>query len=214
MNRGKFITLEGGEGAGKSTQARFLAQRLEEAGHDTLVTREPGGSALAESIRDFVLSGEASDYGPFAEAILFSVAREDHLDQTIRPALARGAWVICDRFFDSTLAYQGAAGVKPEVLKALERVTVEDIRPDLTIILDIPAEEGLARADKRAASNGAAAALDRFEAQDMSYHIALRQAFLNIAREEPERCVVIDARRPEAGVAEDVWESVVDRLQP
>lgn len=213
MSSGKFITLEGGEGAGKSTQAQLLAQRLKEAGHETVVTREPGGSELAETIRDFVLSGGAADYGPFAEAILFSVAREDHLEQTIKPALERGDWVICDRFTDSTLAYQGAAGVKPEVLKALERAAVEGVRPDLTVILDIPAEEGLARAGKRSAGNGAAAP-DHFEGKDMSFHVTLRQTFLNIAREEPDRCVVIDARLPEAGVADDIWESVVDRLQP
>lgn len=211
---GKFITLEGGEGAGKSTQARLLADRLKAAGHQTLITREPGGSVLAEKIREFVLSGEADAFGPFAEAILFAVARDDHLDHAIRPALAKGQWVVCDRFSDSTLAYQGTAGVKPPVLKALERTVVEDTRPDLTIILDLPAEEGLARAGRRSVSNGHGAGADHFETKDLSYHAALRQAFLDIAREEPERCVVVDARHPESAVAEDVWESVMDRLRP
>lgn len=214
MSSGKFITLEGGEGTGKSTQARILLKRLQAAGHEAIMTREPGGSKLAEAIRTFVLSGQAKDFGPFAEAILFSVAREDHLESTIRPALAKGKWVVCDRFTDSTRAYQGTAGVKTSVLRALERVVVDGTRPDLTILLDMPVEESLKRAERRTVTNQHGQPRDHFELKEIGYHRALRQAFLAIAEEEPKRVVVIDADRPESQVAEAVWEAVVNRLHP
>lgn len=220
MAAGRFITFEGGEGAGKSTQAAILAERLSESGYETLVTREPGGSPRAEEIREFLLAGGAHDFGPLAEALLFYAARDDHLDNTIRPALEAGAWVVCDRFSDSTRAYQGAAGgVRPPILTTLERVIVGDTRPDLTLVLDLPAGDGLARvAQQSAGEKGAAAggtrAPDRFERMDTGFHEALRNGFLEIARMEPERCVVIDAKQPASAVAEDVWEAVVERLQP
>ena len=155
-----------------------------------------------------------------AEAILFSVARDDHLEQTIRPALGDAAWVVCDRFSDSTRAYQGAAGLGDEVLQALDRVIVAATQPDLTIILDVPAETGLARAAARAAANGstpgdgAANGSDRFEEMDLAHHQAIRKNFLAIAKREPERCVVIDAQKPEKDVSDEIWKIVRERLDP
>lgn len=215
MAAGRFITFEGGEGAGKSTQAKLLAERLEETGHEMFVTREPGGSEKAEEIREFLLSGRAKGFGPLGEALLFYAARDDHLQTAIRPALEAGRWVICDRFSDSTRAYQGAAGgVGPQILSTLQRIVVGDTRPDLTIILDLPPEEGLRRALHAAGSEQEDAGPDRFESMDLDFHRALRQAFLDIAAEEPERCVVLDAMEPASAVGESVWEVVVERLEP
>lgn len=203
------MTLEGGEGAGKSVQARALAQRLEALGLEVRLTREPGGSPHAEELRELILSGEAAPYGPAAEALLFSAARIDHIDETIAPALREGAWIVCDRFADSTRAYQGAAGrLEPAFIARLEQVAVGSIRPDLTLILDLPAEQGLARAAKRRGASGT----DRFESEGQAFHETLRQAFLEIAREEPARCVVIDASRSEAEVGEAIWAAVRARL--
>jgi dTMP kinase len=208
--KGRFITLEGGEGVGKSTQAQLLAQRLERMDIPVVVTREPGGSPGAEVLRGVILSGRAAPFGPAAEAILFSAARIDHIDHTIAPALDRGAWVICDRFADSTRAYQGAAGkLDPALIASLERVAVGDIRPDLTLVLDLAAEKGLARA---AARRGEDAGADRFEREGVAFHETLRQAFLDIARAEPGRCVVIDADRPPQEVAQAIWAIVRERL--
>ena len=208
--RGRFVTFEGGEGAGKSTQVRRLAARLGEHGVKTVLTREPGGSPRAEEIRELILSGAASQLGPTTETVLFYAALADHLAFTIRPALSRGSWVICDRFSDSTRAYQGAAGgVDPQVIGALEKVVVGSTRPDLTIVLDLPVKEGLARA---AARRGREETVDRFEAEGIAFHEALRQAFLTIARDEPARCAVVDAARPEDEVAEAVWHVVAERL--
>jgi dTMP kinase len=209
--RGWFITLEGGEGGGKSTQARLLVQRLASLGYDTLSTREPGGSPGAERLREVLLSGAVAPLGPAAEAIIFSAARIDHLDKTIRPALAQGAIVVCDRFADSTRAYQGALGnLDPRLVRALETVTVGPTRPDLTLVLDVPAEIGLARAAER---RGEAVA-DRFETEGLAFHQALRQTFLEIAANEPERCAVIDATRPPDEVAAAIWRVVEARLKP
>jgi dTMP kinase len=208
---GRFITFEGGEGSGKSTQAGILANRLSRAGRPVLATREPGGSPAAEEIREVLLSGQVASLGPLAEAVLFSVARADHVETAIKDALQEGAWVVCDRFMDSTRAYQGAtAGVPRGIINALERLTVGALAPDITFILDIPAEEGLARAQARAEG----AEPDRFEGQELMLHERVRRAFLDIADEEPGRCVVVDASQPEAMVAEDVWETVLQRLNP
>lgn len=209
VETGRLITFEGGEGAGKSTQVSILVERLRNAGRHAIATREPGGSPAAEDIRETLLSGKVKQFGPFAEALLFSIARQDHIDTVINDALARGQWVVCDRFLDSTRAYQGATGGVPApVISALERLTLHGVMPNLTIVLDIPVEEGLARMARRRG------APDRFESQDISQHERIRKAFLDIAEEEPGRCVVIDARKPEALVAEDVWEAVAERLSP
>jgi dTMP kinase len=209
---GKFITFEGGEGAGKSTQARLLHNRLGGVGIKSLLTREPGGSPRAEAIREMLLSGKAKALGPTGEAVLFYVARDSHLELTIRPALARGTWVVCDRFHDSTRAYQGAAGGVPiAALDALERIIVGSTLPNLTLLLDLPAEEGLKRATERAKAAGETGT-DRFEAMSLRFHENLRREFLEIAQSEPERCVVINAGRPIDEVAEAVWAAVEQRL--
>jgi dTMP kinase len=212
--RGRFITFEGGEGAGKSTQIERLRRRLEARGVRTVATREPGGSPKAERIRESVLAGAAKPFGPLAEALMFSAARIDHVEKTIRPALDRGTFVLCDRFADSTRAYQGALGdVAPALIKALENAAIGSTRPDLTLLLDVPAELGLARAGERRRRAGRAA--DRFEEEDAAFHGQLRQAFLEIARAEPARCVVIDASRDQEAVEADIWAHVERRfLQP
>ena len=210
--RGRFITLEGGEGAGKSVQAKRLQARLAALGLEVVRTREPGGSPHAEVLRNALLSGFAAQFGPEGEALLFAAARIDHLDKTIRPALARGAWVVCDRFADSTRAYQGAAGnLPPGYLESLERVAVGANKPDLTLILDIEPETGLARARKRRGKRGRA---DRFESEGLAFHATLRRAFLDIAAEQPSRCVIIEAGKREDEVAADIWSGVESRLDP
>ena len=210
LTRGRFITLEGGEGAGKSVQARRLAARLTALGLETVATREPGGTPQAEALRELILSGALREGGPAAEAIAFSAARLDHLDALIGPALARGAWVVCDRFADSTRAYQGAAGrLSLGLIDRLEQIVVGERRPDLTLLLDIAPELGLARA---AARRGAAAGADRFEGEALDFHRTLGEAFRAIASADPERCVVIDASADEANVAQAVWAAVEARL--
>ncbi len=201
--------LGGGGGAGKSTQVARLAATLRaRTGRPVVLTREPGGSAYAEEIRAALLAGVAKPYGPFAEALLFSAARLDHLDRLIRPALARGETVICDRFIDSTRAYQGAAGgLDPSVLTALERVVVGRTRPDLTLILDLPPETGLARAAARGGEGK-----DRFESEALSFHARLRAAFLAIAAHEPGRCVVIDAAAEPDAVEAEIAATIAARL--
>jgi len=208
---GKFITFEGGEGAGKSTQVERLAERLRALGLSVVVSREPGGSAGAEAIRHVLLSGAAKPLGPHAEAILFAAARADHLRQTIRPALERGQWVISDRFADSTRIYQGVLGnVDARLIWRLEKLTVGETGPDLTIILDIPPEEGLARVTRRRGD----APVDRFEAEAFDFHKKLREAYLELAEREPNRCVVINAGADPATVSEFVWSAVNTRLSP
>jgi dTMP kinase len=209
--RGKFITFEGGEGAGKSTQTARLAARLKSLGIDVVLTREPGGSTGAEIIRHVILSGAAKPLGPEMEAVLFAAARADHLDQIIRPALERGSWVVCDRFADSTRAYQGALGkVDPRVIRSLERVTIGDTMPDLTVILDIAPEQGLERAHNRRGGGDA----DRFENEGSDFHRKLRAAYQEIAAHEPDRCVLIDADAAENKVADEVWTVVRHKLNP
>jgi dTMP kinase len=204
--RGRFITFEGGEGTGKSTQARVLAERLRARGLEVVATREPGGSAGAEALRRLLLEGEGDRWSPLAEALLMNAARADHLDRLIRPALASGAWVVCDRFADSTRAYQGAGGgVDAQFLRELEQVVAGDATPDLTLILDLDPELGLQRAQGRDL-------FDRFEARTLAFHERLRQAFLAIAAAEPDRCVVIDASRTPNDVSQSVWAAVQTRV--
>jgi dTMP kinase len=207
--RGRFITFEGGEGAGKSTQIKKLADRLNAAKLRTIVTREPGGSPGAEIMRHLVLSGMGKLLGPDAETLLFAAARDDHVHTVIQPALNQGTWVLCDRFSDSTRAYQGRLGnVAPGVLNAMQRVTIGDLKPDLTIILDVPVEVGL----KRAAARRGAGAPDRFEAEDIKFHQELRDAYRQIAAEDPDRCVLIDATPDPDVVAAQVWTVLRDHL--
>jgi dTMP kinase len=209
FGRGRFITFEGGEGSGKSTQIRTLAERLDAAKLRTLVTREPGGSPGAEIIRHLVLSGMGKLLGPDAETLLFAAARDDHVHTVIEPALKQGIWVLCDRFSDSTRVYQGRLGqVLPAVLNAMERVTIGDLKPDLTVILDIPVDIGMQRAAMRRGSG----APDRFEAEDIRFHQQLRDAYRQIATDEPQRCVLIDANADAKTVADDVFMAVRDRL--
>jgi dTMP kinase len=209
--RGRFITFEGGEGSGKSTQIAPLAERLRLFGLEVHVTREPGGSPGAEIIRHVLLAGAGKPFGPEAEAILFAAARDDHVTSVIRPVLERGAWVLCDRFIDSTRVYQGAlGGVDRAFIHGLERLTVGDTRPDLTFVLDVPAKTGLKRAAKR---RGKAAA-DRFETEALDFHQKLSEAYRDLAKAEPERCVLINARSSKDEIAEQIWKSVLARLEP
>jgi dTMP kinase len=207
--RGRFITFEGGEGSGKSTQIKTLAERLDAIKLRAIVTREPGGSPGAEIIRHLVLSGMGKLLGPDAETLLFAAARDDHVRTVIRPALGQGIWVLCDRFSDSTRAYQGRLGkVSPELLNAMERVTIGDLKPDLTFILDVPVEIGLQRAAARRGSGAA----DRFEAEDVRFHRQLREAYRQIAAAEPKRCVLIDASADPGTVAAMIWTALRERL--
>ena len=228
MTVGKFITFEGGEGSGKSTQARLLAERLRQRGLTVLTTREPGGSPFAEKLREVLLDPATPAHSEMSEALLFYAARADHLETVIRPALKAGTWVVCDRFSDSTRIYQGTAGkLNPQIIEALDLIVVAKSRPALTVIIDIPVAVGLARAQVRlgqkqaaeAAAPGATAGprdvralvSDRYEARDVAFHARLRDGFLDLAKSEPERCVVIDGHHDTAVVAASVWAAVRDR---
>jgi dTMP kinase len=209
--RGRFITFEGGEGTGKSTHAAMLAHRLKSLGIDVLLTREPGGSAGAEIIRHVILSGAAKPLGAETETMLFAAARDDHVRASIRPALERGTWVLCDRFADSTRVYQGVVGhVDERLIHALERITIGSMKPDLTFVLDVPADVGLARATKR---RGTAPA-DRFEGEAREFHEKLRAAYRELAAREPDRCMLIDVTAPRDKVAAQIWNLVDIRLRP
>ena len=209
--RGRFITFEGGEGSGKSTHARVLAERLKALGIEVVLTREPGGSPGAEIIRHVLLSGAAKPLGAETETILFAAARDDHVRQVIRPALIEGKWVVCDRFIHSTRVYQGMLGnVDMKLIRGLERVTVGAAMPDLTFILDVPATVGLARAKHRRGKSEA----DRFEGEAVEYHEGLRRAYRLLAEAEPHRIVVVDGRAPKDVVAERIFDAVSERLHP
>jgi dTMP kinase len=216
MTGARFVTFEGGEGAGKSTQVARLRGLLQGAGITAIATREPGGSPFAERVRDVILAPTTPPHVALAETLLFAAARADHIDVTIRPALRRGQWVLCDRFTDSTRVYQGtAAGVSVDTIIALEDLVLDDCRPDLTIILDVPPEIGLERARTRAAERvgcAEAAVTDPYEARDLSFHESLRTGFLDIARSEPDRCVLVDGTKPEEAIATEIWDLVCARL--
>jgi dTMP kinase len=206
MKRGRFITFEGGEGAGKSTQAARLASRLQAEGFAVVRTREPGGSPGAESLRELLVNGGADRWSPIAETLMMYAARADHLDRVIRPALESGAWVVCDRFSDSTRAYQGAAGgVAPELIETLDQAVVRGDQPDLTLIIDVPVELGLERAHAR---GGEA----RFEAKGVAFHRRLRGGFLALAEASPDRCVVLDGAAAPEDVADRIWKAVQAQL--
>ncbi|WFU37440.1 dTMP kinase [Bradyrhizobium sp. CB82] len=207
--RGRFITFEGGEGSGKSTQIKRLADRLNATKLKTIVTREPGGSPGAEIMRHLVLSGMGKLLGPDAETLLFAAARDDHVRTVIEPALNQGIWVLCDRFADSTRAYQGSLGSVPEgVINAMQRVTIGDLKPDATIILDLPVEIGLQRAAARRGSGTP----DRFEGENLKFHQDLREAYRKIAAGDPGRCVLIDASGDPDTVAARIWAALRDRV--
>jgi dTMP kinase len=206
---GRFITLEGGEGAGKSTHVKRLAAALAGAGIEAVATREPGGAPGAEEIRRILVEGEPGRWAPLTETLLHFAARAEHVARTIRPALDRGAWVVCDRFVDSTMAYQGyAQGVGRAKVEEVARAVLGAFRPDLTLILDVPADQGLARSAKRGGSG------TRYESMGLEFHAKLREAFLDIAKREPDRCFVIDATEPKDAVAAAILAAVRERLQP
>jgi dTMP kinase len=206
MRRGRLITIEGGEGAGKSTQTALLAAAFERAGLAVCATREPGGSPGAEAVRKLLLEGEAERWDAIGEALLLFAARRDHVARLIRPALAAGTWVVCDRFADSTTAYQGyGRGMELDDLAMLQRLALDDFTPDLTLILDLPVATGLARIAARAA-------IDRFERLDAAFHERLRQGFRRIAADNPGRCVLIDAGAEPPAVHRAICATVADRL--
>jgi dTMP kinase len=207
--KGHFLTFEGGEGSGKSTQIKRLSSALNALGFQTLLTREPGGSELGERIRALLLDPSAK-LDPVTQLFLFNAARRDHVVSLIEPALQKGIWVLCDRFADSSRAYQGAAGhIAQETIESFEREAVGSTRPDLTFILDIAPKIGLARANKRRGKDDAA---DAFEAADLMFHEKVRAGFLAIARAEPKRCVVLDASQSEEGLHGAVLEACKSRL--
>ena len=204
---GRFITFEGGEGAGKSTHVRRLGEKLESLGVDVAMTREPGGSPGAEDIRKLLVEGEPGRWDPLVETLLMFSARADHVARTIGPALSRGAYVVCDRFTDSTYAYQGAGrGLPRETIRRIEAIAIPDVKPDLTLILDVPAEIGLQRTVARLHDE------TRFERFDLSFHERLRDAFREIARNQPDRCVLIDASKSPDEVAVAIWRAVEQRF--
>jgi dTMP kinase len=213
---GRFITLEGGEGAGKSTQVKRLAAALSVRDIDVVLTREPGGTPGAEAIRELLVTGDPARWDAMTETLLHYAARRAHVEKTVKPALARGAWVISDRFADSTMAYQGYAGsVGREAVATLHRLVLGDFQPDLTLVLDLPVETGLARARKRLQAGGmqgSSAAEDRYERMGLAFHETLRRAFHDIAAREPQRCHVIDAGGDPDQVATALWQAVAAKF--
>lgn len=211
MSTGKLITLEGGEGAGKSTQIKRLAKALNDSGTKTITTREPGGAPGAEEIRNLLVNGDTNRWAPMAEVLLHTAARAEHLHKTVMPGLKSGAWVISDRFSDSTMAYQGYGhGVDKKTITNIYTDAFGDFKPDLTLIIDISPDVGLSRAGIRAAevTNGE----DRYERMGIKFHQRLRDGFLEIAKAEPERCVVINGELDEDGVFAEITNALSDRL--
>ncbi len=208
MPRGKFITIEGGEGAGKSTQARRLVETLRACGLDVVETYEPGGPSGAEAIRGLLLGSDGHAWEPATEALLHFAARREHLSKTVLPALRRGDWVVSDRFADSTMAYQGyGLGLGRDMIEALYTLSIGAFGPNVTIILDLSAEEGMARARARGEQ------LDRYETMDLEFHRRLRQGFLDIAARDADRCVVVDASAAIEDIAAEIFTAVKTRLE-
>jgi len=213
MSTGRFITFEGGEGVGKSTQIARLALHLENANNEVVTTREPGGSPLGERIRELLLDPKAGDRSALTETLLFSAARSDHIERIIIPALERSAWVLCDRFSDSTRAYQGTAdGVPDAFLSVLEKIVLSRVLPDLTILLDLAVDQGLKRAQTRAQSEKKGVQQDQFERRSTKFHERLRQGFLDIAAREPDRVIVFDATNSPDVLAAEIWSTVCSRF--
>ena len=204
--RGLFLTLEGAEGVGKSTNIGFITQYLEKRGIEYVLTREPGGTQLAERIRDLLLAVQEEPMSELTELLLVFAARAQHLDKIIEPALATGKWVVCDRFTDATFAYQGAGrGLSMETIDQLQSMVQGDLRPDLTIILDLDPEIGMQRASNRGE-------LDRFEREQQSFFRHVRQGYLDIAKAEPDRCTVIDASKALEDVKRNLLTVIEQRL--
>jgi dTMP kinase len=209
----RFITFEGGEGVGKSTQVRRLLTRLNRNNISAVRTREPGGTPKAEAIRAFILQGRSESWGPGAEAVLFAAARLDHVNQLIAPSLDAGKWVLSDRFHDSTRAYQGlTGGVDDKLIRGLETLALNGRNPDLTIVLDMDPEVAFRRVEERELEGALQATGDRFEKEDLDWHRRLREAFLEIARNNPERCVVIPAAQSEDALEQEIWDTLTRRF--
>lgn len=205
MNSGVFVTFEGGEGAGKSTQIVWLAEHLRALGKEVIVTREPGGSVGAEEIRRLLVTGEGGRWDPLSETLLLYAARRDHCLRVIEPALAAGKWVLSDRFADSTMAYQGyGLGLERETIRRLHRLILDGFEPSLTLILDLPVMTGLERSLARLAREGQNAE-DRYENMDMAFHERMRQGFIDIAANDPRRCKIIDANQNSQAVSDAIW---------
>ena len=205
-NPGRFITLEGGEGAGKSTQIQVIKDYLQFRGNDVVVTREPGGTSEGQEIRNLLVSGDIDKWSPLSETLLILADRAAHLERIIRPALAEGKYVVCDRFFDSTKAYQGVAGgLGLDVIHNLQQPVLGTTLPDVTLLLDIDPEKGLRRAQERGGEL-------RFESKTLAYHRTLRNAFLDFAAQEPDRIFVIDADRDVEAVSADILAVLDERL--
>ncbi|MGA9658948.1 MAG: dTMP kinase [Asticcacaulis sp.] len=201
--RARFITFEGGEGAGKSTQVKALVAKLRALGLEVVQTREPGGSTGAEALRDLLVRGDATRWSPMSELLMMYAARADHLEKVIRPALLRGAWVVCDRFADSSRAYQGAGGgVAPAFIEQIDEAVVGATQPDLVLLMDMPVEAGLKRADARGDSE------NRFESKGLAFHERLRAGFLARAVQVPDRYQIIDADRGIDPIASDIWQRI------
>ncbi len=206
-SRARFVTLEGGEGAGKSTHARALSEALTERGIANLVTREPGGSPGAEEIRALLVQGEPGRWNALVETLLLFAARADHIARTIKPALQSGKWVICDRFTDSTFAYQGAGrGLDLEVIRNIEQVAIEFFRPDLTLILDVPVDVAMRRIGSRAHVE------NRFEKFDHGFHNRLREYFRTLPGLDPARCVLVDTAAAPDAVSRTIWKTVAEKF--
>jgi dTMP kinase len=212
-SRARFITFEGGEGVGKSTQVKRLIVNLNRESLQAIRTREPGGTPKAEAIRSLILQGHSESWGAGAEAVLFAAARLDHVNNLIAPNLASGKWVICDRFHDSTRAYQGlTGGVDEKLIRALEELALNGHKPDLTVVLDMDPHAAFERVAQRAIEEGMPGSVDRFEKEDLDWHRRLREAFLAIAASNPERCVVIPAAQTEDALEQEIWDLIVRRF--
>lgn len=209
----RFVTFEGGEGVGKSTQVKRLLATLNKSSIQAIRTREPGGTPKAEAIRSFILQGRSEAWGPGAEAVLFAAARLDHVNQLIAPTLQSGKWVVSDRFHDSTRAYQGlTGGVDEKLIRGLEDLALDGHQPDLTLVLDMDPSEAFHRVSKRGVEGALAETGDRFEKEDLAWHGRLRESFLEIARKNPKRCIVVDASQSEDDLEAEIWDIVTARF--